>query len=138
MLIKGRDAWDADPQLTRDQRIRLLSGHYALGRLWEELPAQPPTFTHSARCTAQQRCGKAWAALWRSVLELGAQVMALPYADVLGKVMLAESTLRALVEREIPSQPLDLPFCKDGVLLATSLKLRDLRENLADYFTDVS
>jgi hypothetical protein len=90
MLLQGRDVWDADPGLSRAQRVRLLSGHYSLGALWAALPASPPPLTHSARCTAPARCAKAWAALWARTLELGAGVLTHAYPDALGKLVMAE------------------------------------------------
>lgn len=142
MLLKGREQWDSDPLLTRNQRVRLLSGHYALGRLWEKLPNDPPVLTHSTRCTGGStvRCNQAWGALWKSILEMGKHVLPLQYADVLGKVMLAESVIKALVEREIPTQGLldGMPWCKENALAVTSAKVKEIQENLADYFSDVS
>ncbi|EIW81192.1 hypothetical protein CONPUDRAFT_55683 [Coniophora puteana RWD-64-598 SS2] len=141
MLLQGRDVWDADPLLTRAQRVRLLSGHYSLARAWERLPGEPPALAHSPRCTggAQVRCNAAWAALWRSALDMGKQVLPLQYADVLGKVMLAESVIKALVEREIPTQGMldAMPWCKENALGATSGKVKEIQETLADHFTDV-
>ncbi|KAH7909811.1 hypothetical protein BJ138DRAFT_1154339 [Hygrophoropsis aurantiaca] len=142
MMLQGREQWDADLLLTRAQRIRLLSGHYSLGRFWERLPNEPPTLTHSPRCVGggQVRCNQAWAALWRSILDMGRQVLPLQYADVLGKVMLAESVIRALVDRDIPTQGLldGMPWCKDNAVLATAGKVKEIQETLADYFTDVA
>ena len=103
------------------------------------LPAQPPPLTHGARCTSQQRCAKAWGALWRTVLETGTQVMpGLAREDVLGKIMLAESMMKALLEQEIPSQGFleDMPHCRKGALLATTIRMRELKDSLADYFSD--
>ncbi|OJA09328.1 hypothetical protein AZE42_05459 [Rhizopogon vesiculosus] len=141
MMLQGREVWDNDVLLTRAQRIRLLSGHYALGRLWERLPSEPPVLAHSPRCSggAQVRCNQAWAALWRSTLDMGRQVLPLPYADVVGKLMLAESVAKALVELEIPTQGMldGMPWCKDNVLAAVAGKLKEVQESLADYFTDV-
>jgi len=142
MLLKGRDQWEADPLLTRSQRVRLLSGHYALGRLWERLPNEPPMLTHSTRCTGGStvRCNQAWGALWKSVLDMGKQVLPLQYADVLGKLMLAESVVKALVEKEIPTQGMldGMPWCKDNGLTVIRLKVKEIEESLADYFSDVN
>lgn len=142
MLLRGREQWEADALLTRNQRVRLLSGHYALGRLWERLPNEPPMLTHSTRCTggSTARCNQAWGTLWKSVLEMGKQVLPLQYADVLGKMMLAESVIKALVEREIPTHGMldGMPWCKENALEVTSAKVKEIQENLADYFSDVS
>jgi hypothetical protein len=142
MLLKGRDYWESDPLLSRSQRVRLLSGHYALGRLCERLPNEPPMLTHSTRCTGGStvRCNQAWGALWKSILDMGKQVLPLQYADVLGKVMLAESVIRALVEKEIPTQGMldGMPWCKENALAVTSSKVREIQDSLADYFSDVA
>ncbi|KAH7925601.1 hypothetical protein BV22DRAFT_1112228 [Leucogyrophana mollusca] len=141
MMLQGREQWDADMLLTRAQRIRLLSGHYALGRLGERIPNEPPSLAHSPRCAggAQVRCNQSWAALWRSLLEMGRQVLPLQYADVVGKVMMAESVVKALVDGNIPTQGMldGMPWCKDNALAAAAGKVKELQETLADYFTDV-
>jgi hypothetical protein len=137
MLLQGRDAWDMDPGLSRPQRIRLLSGHYSLGALWETLPSTPPPVAHSARCSAPARCSKAWAALWARTLELGAGVVTHAYPDALGKLVMAETILRAIFGQTIPQGPLELPFCKESALVATATRVREVREGLADHFIDV-
>ncbi|KAG9315651.1 hypothetical protein JVU11DRAFT_3296 [Chiua virens] len=142
MLLQGREVWDTDPQLTRAHRIRLLSGHYALGRVCERLSSEPPTLQHHLRCTggAQVRCNQAWAGLWRSTVDMGKHGLPLQYPDVIGKTMLAESTLKALIEREIPTHGLldAMQWCKENAMAATAGKLKEMQESLADYFTDVA
>ncbi|KAI0763568.1 hypothetical protein BD413DRAFT_616225 [Trametes elegans] len=139
LMLRGRAYWDTERALTRAHRVRLLAGYYALTKLWDALPGQPPPLTHGLRCTSQQRCAKAFGALWRTVLETGTQVLpGLPREDLLGKIMLAESVMKAMVEREIPSQGfLDgIPHCRESALLATSMRMREIKESLADYFSD--
>lgn len=142
MLLKGRDAWEADALLTRAQRVRLLSGHYALGRLWERLPNEAPAMTHSTRCTGggTVRCNQTWGAMWKLVLDLGRQMpVSLQYVDVVGKMMLAESTVKALVSGEIPTQGLldEMPHCRQNALVVTSAKVKEIQDGLAAYFVDV-
>ncbi|KAI0826848.1 hypothetical protein BC628DRAFT_1338692 [Trametes gibbosa] len=138
LMLRGKPVWDAEGALTRTQRVRLLAGYYALTKLWDALPGQPPPLTHGARCASQQRCAKAFGTLWRTVLETGTQVMPLAREDLLGKIMLAESVMKAMVDREIPSQGfLDgLPHCRESALVATSMRMREIKESLADYFSD--
>lgn len=71
---------------------------------------------------------------------MGRQVLLIQYADVVGKLMLAESVTKALVEREIPTQGMldGMPWCKDNVLAAVAGKVKEVQESLADYFTDVA
>ncbi len=139
MLLKGKPYWDADPWLTREQRVRLLCGYYSLGKMWDALPGQPPPVTHSTRCTSQQRCTKSFGALWKTVLETSTQVIpTLQREDMLGKVMLAESMMKALVEKEIPSQGfLDgMINCKENAMFATTMRVREIKDSLADHFSD--
>lgn len=139
MMLKGKAAWEAESSLSRQQRIRLLCGYYSLCKLCDGLPNQPPALTHSQRCTSQQRCNKAWGNLWKAVLETSSQIIpTLQREDVLGRIMLAESMVKALTEKEIPSQGfLDgMPHCKESAMFATSLRVREIRESLADYFFD--
>ncbi|TCD70172.1 hypothetical protein EIP91_004642 [Steccherinum ochraceum] len=139
MMLKGRAHWETEATLSREQRIRLLSGSYSLGKLWDALPGQPPVITHSARCTSQQRCTKAWGNLWKAVLEsLEGMIPGLPREDVVARTMLAESMVKALVESQIPSQGYveTIPHCKESALYAATMRSRELKESLADYFTE--
>lgn len=139
MMLKGKTCWDAEVALSREQRIRLLAGYYALGKLWDGLAAQPPPIAHTVRCTSQQRCTKAFGQLWKLVLDTSAQIMATaPREDVLGKIMMAESMMKVMVKEEIPAQGfLDgLQNCKENALFATSVRIREIKDNLADHFTD--
>ena len=139
LMLRGKPAWDAERALSHAQRVRLLAGYYALCKLWDALPGQPPQITHTARCTSQQRCAKAWGTLWRTVLETGTSIMpGLAREDVLAKIMLAESMMKALVEREIPSQGfLDgMPHCRESALVATTMRMREIKDSLADCFVD--
>jgi hypothetical protein len=70
---------------------------------------------------------------------MGRQGSPLQYADVVGKLTLAESVFKALVEREIHTQGMldAMPWCKDNVLAAVAGKAKEVQESLADYFTDV-
>jgi hypothetical protein len=140
MLLQGRDAWDADPGLNTSQRIRLLSGYYSLSSLWESQAFNPPgPLAHSPRCTAQARCAKAWAALWSRTLEAGTKVVPHAQADVLGKLVLADTMLKAAFGQIIPpgQVPGEMPVCKEAALVATALRVAEVKEGLADHFTDV-
>lgn len=139
MMLKGKPSWDADAHLTRDQRIRLLCGYYSLAKLWDGLPAAPPLLTHTARCTSAARCSKSFAHMWKIMLETATQVIpTLQREDVLGKVMVAESMMKALVQGDIPSQGLldGVQNCKENALFATSVRIREIKDSLAEHFTD--
>jgi hypothetical protein len=137
MMLKGRAHWETEP-LTRNQRVRLLAGHYSLTKLWESMPSQPPLLPHTGRCVSQQRCSKAWGQLWSAVLEMGTQILPLQTVDVVGKLILAETCIKSLVDGEIPLQGMldGIPHCKENALSAASAKLQEIRETLADHFTD--
>jgi hypothetical protein len=143
LMLEGRERWEADPLITRTQRIRLLSGSYNLGRVCEELPSAPPIFEHHSGCTSRtrRRCHQSWARLWRSITEnMTDQLLSLQHVDVIGRVMLAESVIKALVTHEIPSIGLIDSLgvgCGNNALVATGEKLKDLQENLVDFFEDV-
>ncbi|KIP10202.1 hypothetical protein PHLGIDRAFT_65999 [Phlebiopsis gigantea 11061_1 CR5-6] len=138
MMLKGKTAWDADAYLSREQRVRLLCGYYALNKLSDALPANPPVLTHTARCTSQQRCVKAFAGVWKMILETGTQMIPFQREDVLGRILFAEGVMKALVKDEIPSQgTMDgMQQCKENALFAVSMKFREIKDSLADYFTD--
>lgn len=139
MMLRGKPVWDADAHLTREQRIRLLCGYYSLGRLWDALASSPPPLAHSQRCTSQQRCAKAFGNVWKMILETASQVVpTLQREDVLGKVMVAESIMRALVRDEIPPQGFfdGMQACKETALYAVSIRIREIKDNLADHFVD--
>jgi hypothetical protein len=144
MMLKGRDVWEADASLTRAQRIRLLSGHYTLSQLCDALPASPPVLTHDSSCPAPRRCGAAWSMLWRMITTnhhgFGEQVMNLQRADLLGRIMLAESVLDAMVSDDIPrSGCMDDMYekCAELALKATQLKVKTVQRTLLSHFSDV-
>ncbi|KAJ7022712.1 hypothetical protein C8F04DRAFT_1223793 [Mycena alexandri] len=140
-------AWDSDPHLDSRQRIRLLSGHYNLIKLCEDLPSSPPRLTHDHSCVRKGKCKNAFAAFWRLILTtkdggLVGQVLKLQSADLLAKVMLAESIIRAFAEGNIPT--LDLSEsgemhekCLQIALHAAQDKVKEVQENLVDWFSDV-
>ena len=139
MMLNGRAHWDSEPLLTRNQKVRLYAGYYSLSKLWESMPNQTPPLVHSGRCTSQQRCTRSWTQLWRLILEKGTGILPLQTGDVLGKLMLAESCMKAIVEGEFLSAGIvadDIPCCKENALGATSARVAEVRESLADHFTD--
>lgn len=148
MMLKGRDVWDSDPQLNPRQRIRLLSGHYNLIKLCEDLPSSPPRLTHDHSCVRKGKCKNAFAAFWKLILTakeggLVGQVLKLSSADLLAKVMLAESIIRAFAEGNIPA--LDLSEsgemhekCLQIAVHAAQDKVKEVQDNLVDLFSDVT
>lgn len=144
LMLKGRDEWDADPNLSRSQRIRLLSGYYTLSHMCAELPSTPPRLKHANSCRHKSDCKSGWAELWKTINTtkeggISSQIMKLQSADLLGRVMLAESIIKAFGEG-IPTDGLldDIhDKCFKGALKATQDKVKDTQDSLADWFSDV-
>ncbi|KIK54785.1 hypothetical protein GYMLUDRAFT_264487 [Collybiopsis luxurians FD-317 M1] len=144
MMLKGKEEWskcaagvDVDEEessssdkagttklrLTRDQRIRLLSGYYNLSRACEALPNNPPKLTHHPSCylPAQQaqaaiglggagtaaahahaRCSEAWEALWGGLVMgtmtgSGNMPIKIQYVDLLRKLHMVNHVLESLI-----------------------------------------
>lgn len=144
MMLKGRDEWDADPNLSRSQRIRLLSGHYTLSHMCAELPLTPPRFKHANSCHHKSRCRTGWAELWKAINTtkeggISGQIMKLQSADLLGRIMLAESIIKAFGEG-IPTEGLldDInDKCFKAALKATQDKVKETQDSLMEWFSDV-
>jgi hypothetical protein len=146
MMLKGRDAWDYDAQLSRSHRIRLLSGHYTLSQMGTELASTPPRLKHDNTCRRKNVCKAGWASLWKAINTntskhgLGSQVVNLPNADILGRMMLAKSILEAFANGSIPSEGFTDDVndqCLKSALKATESRMKEIQENLVDWFSDV-
>jgi hypothetical protein len=145
MMLKGREVWDSDPHLTRLHRIRLLSGHYTLSRMGSELASTPPRLRHDNTCHRRNACRASWASLWKVINTskngLGSQVVKLPNADILGRMMLARSVLEALADGAIPVEGLvdDInDRCLKLAVKATQNRVIEIQESLVGCFSDVS
>ncbi|KAI0685800.1 hypothetical protein BC835DRAFT_1289330 [Cytidiella melzeri] len=157
MMLKGKPFWDTavlssssstegatTALLTRERRIRLLCGYHSLCKLWETLPLNPPPLAHSARCTSQARCTKAFGAMWKGALENWTEgpmplgVVFFQREDVLGRLMWTEGMMTAIVRGEIPLQGVleGVQACKENVLAVMSIRFKEIKENLADHFSD--
>lgn len=140
MMLKGRAYWDADPALTRERRVRLLCGYYSLCKLWESLPLNSPPLTHTARCTSQTRCAKAFGMLWKLAIETWSSqpVPAFQREDILGRIMWTESMMKAFVKDEIPPQGIldGVYYCRENVLTVMTIRFKEIKDTLADHFVD--
>ena len=120
--------------LTREQRQRLLSGHWSLSRLWDTLRTTPPKFQRPDGCTYhQQGCVTTWNAVWRDVGKAEGTLKHAP-GDVLGR-------LRAMEEQLFMHADLSCaltPQCKRGALVALKATIREVQEGLADHFADLT
>jgi hypothetical protein len=94
--------------LSKDQRIRLLAGHWSLVRRWERL-LDTPVFQQSPLCPDPETCRTNWNSRWR----LYAQTRSLTLygsADVLRKIQVLEYFLKISAPQHIthpglPSAP---------------------------------
>ncbi|KAH9947432.1 hypothetical protein B0H21DRAFT_691983 [Amylocystis lapponica] len=120
--------------LSREQRLRLLSGHWSLVRLWEHVRTAPPKFQRPDGCTYhQQGCLSTWAAVW---LEVGKSETTLRYsgADVVGRLRSMEEQLSMHVDLGSSLTP----QCKRRALLALKATVKEVQDGLADHFADLT
>jgi hypothetical protein len=147
MMLTGREVWEADPLLTRDQRIRLLSGFYTLAHLGPATPPPPPLLPHWGLCQTGA-CKIAWEALWRKSLageirltndEVELQALR-RRTDLLGKMWYAEQ----VIEESSTKWTLDSGhhgMCGTSVNAmcgAIESVLEQVSETFADHFADVA
>ncbi len=120
--------------LSREQRQRLLSGHWSLSRLWDTLRTTPPAFQRPDGCTYhQQGCVSTWRVVWRDVGKSEGTLKHAP-GDVLGR-------LRAMEEQLFMHADLSCaltPQCKRGALVALKTTIKEAQEGLADHFADMT
>ncbi|KAI0369370.1 hypothetical protein BV20DRAFT_946171 [Pilatotrama ljubarskyi] len=120
--------------LTREQKQRLLAGHWSLTRLWERLRTTTPRFERPEGCTYHQHgCLSTWVQVWR---EVGRAEVTLRHeaADVLGRL---EAMERQLVVHADLSNALS-PQCKRAALLALKTTVTEVKEGLAGHFRDLT
>ncbi|KAI8994180.1 hypothetical protein BD414DRAFT_481654 [Trametes punicea] len=118
--------------LTREQKQRLLLGHWSLTRLWERLRTTPPTFERPDGCTYHQHgCVSTWTQVWREVgrTEL---VLRLPVVDVVGRLREMMALLRVNADLTCALSP----QCKRAALLALSKIITEVKADLASHFSD--
>ena len=120
--------------LSREQKQRLLSGHWSLTRLWERLWKVPPKFERPEGCTYHQHgCLQTWGTVWRSV---GKAESTLRHAsvDVLGRLKAMEEQLFMHADLSCALTP----QCKRAALLALKASVREVQDGLAGHFTDLT
>jgi len=122
------------PELTTAQRRRLLSGHWSLVRLWEQLSARSPVFQRPEGCTYHARgCLLTWATVWAEAARTEA-TRARPPADVLGRLGAMEAWLTA----DLDLQTALTPACRRRALTAVKEIMGEVREGLAGHFVDLT
>ncbi|EPQ54673.1 hypothetical protein GLOTRDRAFT_130023 [Gloeophyllum trabeum ATCC 11539] len=124
----------ADKALSRDQRARLLSGHWSLVKLWDRLRVTAPAFERSDGCTFHNHgCLKVWEDQW---LEAGKNEKTLSYgsADVLGR-------LRCIKEHLMMNGEIVLrltPQCRKAAVESLWRTIKEVEDGLADHFNDLT
>lgn len=119
--------------LTCEQRERLLSGAWSLAQLWETLRTTPPMFQRPDECKChKQGCLSTWRVAWR---EAGKAEATLKHrsGDVLGR-------LRAMQEQLVVHENLSslTPECRRSALAALKRTIKEVQEDLADHFSNLT
>lgn len=153
MLFEGKERWDSDPGLTRDQRIRLLSGYYNLAKASEALTRNPPEFVHHSECLDTEDCNEDWRGFWKGVAGLDSGVENGPMAfsqivvhdkmDLMGRLMMAVSWMTAFCDETVESENFpDVAFswsrCIVPALQGAIRMSKETQENLMGFFEDVA
>ncbi|KAI0648190.1 hypothetical protein C8Q79DRAFT_954211 [Trametes meyenii] len=119
--------------LTREQKQRLLSGHWSLCRLWERLRTTPPKFERPDGCTYHQHgCLSTWAQAWRDVGKSEA-TLRLQTVDVLGRLKAMEEQLFVHADVSVALSP----QCKRAAMVALRTMVNEVKGGLAAHFSDL-
>jgi len=153
MLFEGKGRWDSDPGLTRDQRIRLLSGYHNLAKASEALSRNPPEFVHDPECSDTEDCQDDWRDLWKGIAGLDSgyqngpmvfsQIVVHDKMDLMGRLMMAVSWITAFCDENIGSGSFpDVRFgwsrCVHLALQGAIRMSKETQENLMSFFEDVA
>ncbi|KAL0579426.1 hypothetical protein V5O48_002597 [Marasmius crinis-equi] len=146
MMLKGREEWNSPnlkTPLTKEQKVRLLSGYYNISRACEALPGTAPTLVHHPTCFMQGRCSEAWLSIWTAMIlkmmsDGGTPALRIQTVDLLRKLHLANHLLEKLLNGEAS---MDVPGagnmnkgCLRNGLKGSEDKVNDVLYGLADYF----
>jgi hypothetical protein len=148
MMWRGREVWEADPLLTRDQRIRLFSGYYKVTNSKAAPLPEPPSLPHCNHCQNED-CKEGWQDIWRAIHDGHIRVandrvkLLRQRTDLLGKVWYAQEVIKLLSTkwRSGPKHPLAAAMCKtsvDTMHFAVGKLLENVSEKFGNLFVDVS
>ncbi|CAA7262790.1 unnamed protein product [Cyclocybe aegerita] len=149
MMLQGRHRWDTDKDLSRHQRVRLLSGYHNLTQVCDALPDTPPEIGHDASCRYRGECHEAWKMLWKQMTNpnpndggIGSQAFVHHHLDLPGRLMMTVSVMKAFVEGTIPKYDEIMDNfhreCSFVALEATAALFRRTQENMMEFFADVT
>jgi hypothetical protein len=146
MMLRGRKIWEADPLLTRDQRIRLFSGYYKVTNSKAAPPPGRPRLPHDKHCQIQG-CKEAWDELWRVVIDGQIPVtndglkMLRRRTDELGKVWYVKQIIEELSKIWRSGSKHSAEMCKTSVSAmpgAAEELLEKVSAKFGNLFVDVS
>jgi hypothetical protein len=122
----------SDHELSRDQLITLLSGHWAMVKQWEDIQRCPIPFQRSSGCTMHTHgCIATWNAKWNKYGRSD-KTIRYPSADVLGRLQCLYEQLKA---DEMMNQQLT-PGCRTSALLALCSLVVVQKSTLVEFFVD--
>lgn len=147
MVLKGREVWEQEPLLTRDQRIRLLSGYHNITIFANKIADNPPTLVDHD-CQDPDQCAEDWESAWRFLCDFrdsdhesaeAIQPMITPAKlDLIKRSMMFVSILQAMKENPDSFEKEIHIDCINTRWRAT-LAFRDkLQQNMMDFFPDVN
>ncbi|KJA14502.1 hypothetical protein HYPSUDRAFT_49138 [Hypholoma sublateritium FD-334 SS-4] len=150
MLLQGRHVWEKEKLLTRDQRIRLLSGYHNISTYSTKIKDEPPLFEHLNGCPEVSSCQDDWESLWSDVNTLQAYkdciwekvplFTATSEFDLVNRSMMLVSILQAMYDQPAMFAPFSLAKlpCATAALKATIVFSHELQMNMMDFFEDVN
>ena len=149
VLLQGRHVWEKEKLLTRDQRIRLLSGYHNISTYITKIRDEPPSFEHLDECPDLFLCQDRWESLWIYIINMqgsGARVWdTVPFfetseLDLMNKSMMLVSILQAMHDQPAVFGSFNLAKfpCATVALKATIAFSHELQMNMMDFFEDVN
>jgi hypothetical protein len=121
-----------DHELSRNQLITLLSGHWAIVKKWERISTRPLAFQGSSECTMHTRgCIATWKAKWHKYATSG-KMLKYPSVDVLGRL---QCLYEQIMADEMIIQQLT-PGCRSSAAEAFESLILTIKSRLVRYFVD--
>jgi hypothetical protein len=122
----------SDRELSRDQLITLLSGHWAMVKQWECIQNRPISFQRSNGCTMHAHgCIATWNAKWNKYAR-SEKTLRYPSVDVLGRL---QCLYEQIMADEIAIQQLT-PGCRTSALRALYNLILAQKSTLVEFFVD--
>ena len=135
MMLQGRAKWNSDPLLTREQRIRLLSGYHVISQICASLPSNHPKFLHHDYCGFNDECQKSWESLWNGIIIAAAREK----NDLFSKIACSIEIFNVLLEHPDSTYVRGQlnEYCSPLARQAIHDMSRDFEAQLPDFLQDV-